>query len=771
MAGNWEFTQTDRLTSAEFHEHLPRRVFDAHAHLYRVADLDVGGHRLFAEGPDEAGLSQWREHIGRQVGCVRLDAGLFIPDPRPLRGIGAVNKYVLAELAGDRRSRAAMLVAPDTPRDALEAWLDNPRAAALKPYHLLCDDRPTFEADLLSYCPEWMWKVAHERRLAIILHLVRRDAVADAGNQQTIRRLCDRYPNTRVVLAHAARSFHAPNARNGIGALRGIENIYFDTAAICEAEPLLAILEHFGPRRLLWGSDFPISQMRGRCVTLGDGFAWLTPESLDWEKLSPPPEGLLAGLEALRAVLTAAETFGLNDTDLQDVFCDNALRLYGMLDEPTTRTQETYRRARERLPGGTGLLSKRPEMFAPEQWPAYFREARGCEVWDLDGRHYYDFAINGVSSCLLGYRDPDVTAAVGRRLKLGSMSTLNPPEEVRLADRLCEIHPWAEQVRFARTGGETGMVAVRIARATTDRSVIAVCGYHGWHDWYLAANLGAEDGLRGHLLPGLDPLGVPRELRGTTLTFSHGRLDELEAIVASHGDRLAAVIMEPCRYTDPEAGFLEGVLSAAHGCGALVIFDEITIGWRLVHGGAHLRFGVNPDMAIFSKALGNGHPIGAVIGTRAAMQGCHGSFISSTQWTESIGPTAALASLEKMERTRVTEHVAHVGGRAQAIWRQAALKHGLPVVVDEHYPCLSHFAFDHDQKDALRTLYTQWMLDRGFLAGVQFSPTLAHTDETVDLFQQAVDEVFAQVAQALSEGRIEAHLRGPVAHTGFRRLT
>jgi glutamate-1-semialdehyde 2,1-aminomutase len=286
-----------------------------------------------------------------------------------------------------------------------------------------------------------------------------------------------------------------------------------------------------------------------------------------------------------------------------------------------SKTEALYQHAKTRIPGGTQLLSKRPEMFAPGVWPAYYREARGCEVWDLDGGHYFDMTHNGVGSCLLGYADPEVTRAVTERIAKGGMCTLNAPEEVELADALCEIHPWAEQVRFARCGGETCAVAVRIARATTDRSVVAICGYHGWQDWYLASNLGEDDALRGHLLPGLNPLGVPRELRGTAVTFPYEDRAALEGIVAQYGDRLAAVIMEPCRYTDPEPGFLEFVRDQAHAAGALLIFDEITIGWRLRHGGSHLRFGVQPDMAVFAKALGNGHPIGAVIGTKAAMDG------------------------------------------------------------------------------------------------------------------------------------------------------
>jgi len=333
-----------------------------------------------------------------------------------------------------------------------------------------------------------------------------------------------------------------------------------------------------------------------------------------------------------------------------------------------SRTQALYAHARQVIPGGTQLLSKRPEMFAPEVWPAYYREARGCEVWDLDGRHYYDMTHDGVGSCLLGYADPDVSEAVSKRIRHGSMCTLNSPEEVALADELCSIHGWAEQARFTRCGGEACAVAVRIARATTDRSVVATCGYHGWQDWYLAANLGAEDALRGHLLPGLAPLGVPRELRGTAVAFAYGDRDAFDAIVTAHGKNLAAVIMEPCRYVDPDPGYLEHIRDAAHRVGALVIFDEITIGWRLCHGGAHLCFGVLPDIAVFAKALGNGHPIGAVIGTKEAMDGAQNSFISSTYWTEGVGPTAALATLRKLKEKDVTRHVANIGALMKEVW-------------------------------------------------------------------------------------------------------
>ncbi len=438
--------------------------------------------------------------------------------------------------------------------------------------------------------------------------------------------------------------------------------------------------------------------------------------------------------------------------------------------EPGGATQALYRHAKTRIPGGTQLLSKRPEMFLPDQWPAYAREARGCEVWDLDEKHYFDMTHNGVGSCLLGYADPDVTRAVVARVEKGSMCTLNSPEEVALADRLCEIHPWADSVRFTRCGGEACAVAARILRATTDRSVIAICGYHGWQDWYLAANLGDSDALRGHLLPGLDPLGVPRELRGTAVPFTYNDRTAFQKILDEYGDRLAGVIMEPCRYEDPHPGFLEFVRDGVHAKGGLLVFDEITIGWRLVHGGAHLRLGVTPDIAVFAKALGNGHPIGAVIGTRDAMSGAHESFISSTYWTEGVGPAAALATLTKLCDLDVAGHVARIGTEVKRVWAECARKQGVPVIVADGYPCLSHFRFDYPDANTLRSLYTQEMLDRGYLAGTAIYPTLAHTDAIVAGFEKAVEEAFGVLAQAIAEGDAAQRLRGPAAHEGFKRL-
>ena len=437
---------------------------------------------------------------------------------------------------------------------------------------------------------------------------------------------------------------------------------------------------------------------------------------------------------------------------------------------PKGITETLYRYGKTIIPGGAQLLSKRQEMFAPGQWPAYFTRASGCEVWDCDDRHFYDFAMSGIGACLLGFGDPDVTAACVDRIRRGSTCTLNPPEEVELAEELRDIHPWAEQVRYARTGGEIAAVAVRIARATTERDLVVVGGYHGWHDWYLAANLVEGDALDGLLLPGLEPAGVPAGLRGSTLAVAHGDLEALGKIVDENPDRVAAVIMEPVRHRDPEEGYLEGVRELCNRAGALLIFDEITIGWRLHYGGSHLRYGVDPDLAIFGKTLGNGHPMAAVIGTRKAMEGAHRSFISSSYWTEGVGPAAAVAALRKMREVDAPARVERTGRRIQDIWRRASKNSGLPIVVSDDFPCLARFSFVHPQPQELRTLFTQQMLKRGFLATPAVSPTVAHLDADLERYEEAVDAVFRELEAMVAAGNIEAHLEGPIAHSTFARL-
>ena len=431
---------------------------------------------------------------------------------------------------------------------------------------------------------------------------------------------------------------------------------------------------------------------------------------------------------------------------------------------------DLYQKAKELIPTGTQLLSKRPERFHPESWPSYFDRAKGVEVTDLDGNTFIDMSLNGVGTCLLGAADPDVDKAVEEVVGKGTMSTLNCTEEVELAELLTDLHPWADMVRYARSGGEALAIAVRIARAHSGKDHVAFCGYHGWHDWYIAAQLTSEDALSGHLRAGLDPTGVPQALKGTVSSFHYNKIEELEEIVKRDGKNIGTIVMEPIRNFEPEDDFLEKVRKIADDLGAVLIFDEVSAGFRLTTGGAHLLYGVNPDMAVFAKGIGNGFPIAAIIGTKDVMSSAAKSFISSTNWTERVGPAAAIAVIKKHQKHKVHEHLIKMGTLMQEGWKKAADDAGLTIEVTGMKP-MSHFKVIAENPQAAHTLFTQEMLARGFLASTEFYATYAHTEEHVDSYLSAVREVFPVIADALKKGDVEERISGDIAIAGFKKMT
>ena len=431
--------------------------------------------------------------------------------------------------------------------------------------------------------------------------------------------------------------------------------------------------------------------------------------------------------------------------------------------------QALYKKAKRLIPGGTQLLSKRPEMFLPELWPSYYEKASGCEIWDLGGRRYYDMSNMGVGSCILGYADSDVNAAVVKAVQRGTMTTLNCPEEVELAETLCSIHRWADMVRYARCGGEAMAMAVRIARARRDKDLILFCGYHGWQDWYLAANLADDKSLDGHLLSGLAPRGVPRGLKKTAIPFNYNDTQGFLKLMKEHKGCIAAVITEPLRNEYPKDGFLAVIREATKKESIVFIIDEITAGWRLTAGGAHLKLGVNPDMAVFAKAMSNGYPMAAIIGKSDVMEAAQGTFISSTYWTERIGPVAALATIKKIKDKNVPAHLAKIGKKIQDGWRKSAKKNNVAITVSGITP-LGHFSFLHEKPLVLKTLFTQRMLECGFLASTSFYASYAHKAKHVDAYLDAVDRAFGFIKKAIGNGNPERYLKGPVCHSGFKRL-
>lgn len=429
--------------------------------------------------------------------------------------------------------------------------------------------------------------------------------------------------------------------------------------------------------------------------------------------------------------------------------------------------EKLWRRAKRVIPGGNMLLSKRPEMHLPQGWPAYYSRAAGCRVWDLDGNEFIDVGLMGVGTNILGYGHPKVDDAVRRVIDAGNLSTLNCPEEVELAEALVELHPWADMARFTRSGGEACAVAVRIARAASGRSGVAFCGYHGWHDWYLAANLDEDSALDGHLLAGLDPAGVPRELGGSSRPFAYNDLAGLETLLAD-GD-VGVIFMEVRRSTEPEPGFLEAVRTLADRHGAVLVFDECTSGFRRDLGGIHLGEGVEPDVATFGKTLGNGYAIAAVIGREAVMQSAQRTFISSTFWTERIGPAAAVAALGVMREEDAPRRVDAIGLDVRRRWTELAERTGLPLVT-AGLPALGNFAVAHLDPVAVKTFVTQELLARGFLAGTSLYASVAHEPAVLDSYLDALEPVFATLGGCETTQDVLERLPNGPAQSGFQRL-
>ena len=428
--------------------------------------------------------------------------------------------------------------------------------------------------------------------------------------------------------------------------------------------------------------------------------------------------------------------------------------------------QKLYLKAKSIIAGGNMLLSKRPEMFLPNQWPSYFSKTKGSKVWDLEGREYIDTLMMPGTN-ILGYNHPEVDEAVIKIIKDGNMSTLNAPEEVELAAQLINLHPWAEMVRFARSGGEANSIAIRIARAASEKDNVAFCGYHGWHDWYLASNLADSNGLDGHLLPGLSPNGVPRNLKGSVHPFEYNDFDTLESLVTSKN--IGVIKMEVFRNKEPENNFLEKVRKLATDKNIVLVFDECTSGFRKSFGGLHKIYGVEPDMAMFGKALGNGYAVTAVIGRKEMMKAAESTFISSTFWTERIGSAAGIATLKVMEREKSWESITETGEMITKQWKELAKEFDLSITTTG-LAALTGFSFKSSNSLAYKTFITQEMLKAGYLAATAFYTSTSHTREIVSGYFAALKPIFAIIKEC-EEGRdIMSLLEGPIAHNGFKRL-
>lgn len=759
---------------------VPEQVFDVHAHLYSTAHYPPGAFPWLEKVP-VLGLKQYESAMERTLGCAGIP-GLFFGLPHRDGDRDKINDRLAEEVnnGGDTVKYALKLVSPaDNPR-LVANDLQARKFIGIKVYHVYAERQDTMNASIPEYAPDWMWEILDQFHGVLMLHIVREGGIADDENIRELRRLCKMYPRVRVILAHIARSFNYRTAYRGLSQISDLDNVVVDTSAICESETFEEAIKTVGPARILWGSDFPVSELRGRCITTGDHFFWLHPEVL-LDDLAGKVENTmtLVGIESLLALKEACENQGLRKSEVADIFYHNAVRWLTPDDTSSNRLPQgpgpkMWREARKVIAGGTALLSKHAEMFDQTSWPAYYSKSQGCEVWDMDGKRYIDF-VGGVGSVLLGYADPDVNAAIQRRITAGSYSTLVNPDEIILAQKLLDLHPWAREgkVRFARTGGEAMAVAIRCARAYSGKSGVAFCGYHGWHDWYLAANLNESSALDGHLIPGLDPVGVPRELQGTSVPFLYNDISSFDRAIERLGENLAVVVMEPFRSQQPDPRFIDHIVHTCREKNIVLVVDEITSGMRYGYPGAHIGINLWPDIVVYAKAMSNGFPFGAIVGKKSVMQASEKSFISSSYWTDGVGTSAALAVLEKAERLNLHERVWKKGQFFQKRLQKIAALYdhcsveigGMPVT-----PSLTFYPEEYRPK--LKGLYIRKMVEKGFLASTFFYLMDAHTEDHMDAFLIAFDEVLKELNVLVADRSIEKMQNDESGNKeGFGRLT
>ena len=429
--------------------------------------------------------------------------------------------------------------------------------------------------------------------------------------------------------------------------------------------------------------------------------------------------------------------------------------------------QKLYISAKKIILGGNMLLSKRPEIFLPELWPAYFSKAQGINVWDLNKIKYTDM-ICAVGQSILGYSNKKLNSKIIKIIKMGNMTTLNCPEEVELTKKLLSLHPWAQMAKYARSGGEANAIAIRIARAASKKDEVAICGYHGWHDWYLSVNLKGKNKLSKHLLKGLEPVGVPRSLKNSVHPFTYGNYEELVKIVKNKN--IGTIKMEVSRGNLPDVSFLKKVRKLATKKKIILIFDECTSGFRQCFGGLHMKYKVYPDIAMFGKALGNGFAITSVIGKKAIMQKAGNSFISSTFWTERIGFVAGVETLKLMNNKKSWKKIVESGKYFNLKIKNLSLKYDLSIKISG-IESITSFNFISKNNIAYKTFITQEMLKKKYLASNQIFLTILHSKKIIDKYIDNLDPIFKKISYFEKNNIIiKKFIKKNVCHQTFQRL-
>ena len=431
------------------------------------------------------------------------------------------------------------------------------------------------------------------------------------------------------------------------------------------------------------------------------------------------------------------------------------------------KSNKYWKEAKSYIPGGNMIFSKRPELMSPDNWPVYYKKTNGCEIEDIDGNIFFDLSLMGVGTNILGYKNKNIDEKVIEVIKNGNISTLNSLYELKLAKLLIKIHPWSQQAKFARTGGEANAMAIRIARAATNNGKIAICGYHGWHDWYLAANISNKKNLNKHLLKNIPVNGVPKELKKNIYTFDFNDFDRIRYLVLKK--KVKIIKMEVQRNIEPSNNFLTKIRKLSNKHKVVLIFDECTSGFRETYGGLHKKYKVNPDMVIFGKAIGNGYPITAIIGKKKIMMHAEKTFISSTFLSEAVGPAAAIETIKFMKKNKTYKKIEKLGKFIKKKWLEISQKNKLPIEVFGLYG-IPKFRFIHKDSNYLKTILSFEMLKRGFLATTSIYLSIAHTDKIVKDYLKNLDSVFKKISSLIKEKNYKKKYKIKEAIQEFGRL-
>ena len=405
-------------------------------------------------------------------------------------------------------------------------------------------------------------------------------------------------------------------------------------------------------------------------------------------------------------------------------------------------------RALKSIPLGSQTFSKSITAYPEGVSPHFIKRGEGSHVWDVDGNEYIDF-VNGLASITLGYNDPDVTGAVKVQLEEGTIFSLPHEIEIKVAEKIIEMVPCAEMVRFGKNGSDATAGAIRLARANTKRDHVAVCGYHGWQDWYIGSTS--------------RNLGVPFSVRDLTHSFTYNDLDSLEQLFEKCPDQIAAVIIEPVNSTAPNNGFLEGVKVLAQKNRAILIFDETITGFRYANGGAQEYFGVIPDLAVFGKGMANGYPVSAVAGRAEIMKLMEEVFFSFTFGGETLSLAAALATMNKLQQEPVVKTLWGQGRKIKKGVNSLIIKHDLENVLSTTgKDCWSFLIIkntDIYSQWELKTLFLQEVFARGVLTLGTHNMSYAHSDEDISKLLRVYDEVFGVIKDVVEKKSLDKRLQ------------